>query len=108
MNKSAIFEDFSAGPGAIEPRGSAQSDPLEGFEAGYKAGWDDAVAAQQGSQAHLSTVLAQNLEQAEFTLIEAQTEVLKSVKPVLNEITATLLPGLSSAALRALISEEIS
>ena len=108
MSNPVFFEDFSSSASLADQRGGGQSDPLEGYEVGYKAGWDDAVAAHQESKAHLSAVLSQNLEQAEFTLIEAQTELLKSIKPVLDEITGTLLPGLSNAALRTLIADEIS
>ncbi len=108
MSNQVFFEDFSGSAGPSDPRGGSQSDPLEGYEVGYKAGWDDAVAAHQESKAHLSAVLSQNLEQTEFTLIEAQQEILKSIKPVLDEVTSTLLPGLSNTALRTLIAEEIS
>lgn len=108
MSTPVFFEDFS-GPSDSPIRGSSQgSDPLEGYELGYRAGWDDAVKAHQESQIHLSTVLAQNMEQIEFSLVEAQVDILKSMKPVFNEITSTLLPGLSNEALRALIAEEIS
>ena len=108
MSNPVFFEDFSTGASTVSHNGTGSADPLEGYETGYKAGWDDAVKAQLDSKAHLSTVLTQNLEQTEFTLVEAQAEILKAVKPVLDEITATLLPGLSNTALRTLISEEIS
>jgi flagellar biosynthesis/type III secretory pathway protein FliH len=108
MSTPVFFEDFSGGQNAPQRGSSQTSDPLEGYELGYKAGWDDAVKAHQESQTHLSTVLAQNLEQIEFSLVEAQTDILKSMKPVFNEITSTLLPGLSDSALRALIAEEIA
>jgi flagellar assembly protein FliH len=102
-----IFEDFSAGPSAPDQSGSDQGDSLEGYETGYKAGWDDALKSHQDSKTHISTSLAQNLEQIEFTLIEAKAEVIASIKPVLNEITNTLFPSLTNIALRDLIAGEI-
>ena len=107
MSAAMIFEDFSIGPSAIPALGPSTSDALEGYETGYKAGWDDALQAHKDSKTHLSTSLAHNLEQIEFTLIEAQSAVLASLRPVLNEVAATLLPGLSNTALQTLISSEI-
>ena len=100
--------EFSSGTRKATQPGSQDGDPLEGYEVGYKAGWDDAVSANLDSKSHLATALAQNLEQVEFTLVEAQASILKAVKPVFEEITATLLPGFSNEALRALIAEEMS
>ena len=107
MSSSVIFEDFSLGPIAKPTHGSASADPLEEYETGYKAGWDDAVSAHQDSKTHLSTVLAQNLEQVEFTLIEAKADLLSSLRPIFEEITSTLIPGLANTALRTLIADEI-
>ncbi|MEP5154609.1 hypothetical protein [Planktotalea sp.] len=107
MSTAVFFEDFSTEPNTNQSGQRTGSDPLEGYEIGYKAGWDDAIKANQESKTHLSTVLAQNLEQIEFSLVEAQADVLKSMKPVLDQITTILLPGLMNNALRALLQEEI-
>lgn len=107
MSMSMIFEDFSAGPNVPKQAGGSDGDPLEGYETGYKAGWDDALVAHKDSKTHLSTALTQNLEQIEFTLIEAQSALLSAMRPILDEIATTLLPGLSNTALRNLVSDEI-
>ncbi len=107
MNASSFFEDFSQGPNAPKLSPDGQSDPLEGYETGYQAGWDDAVKAHQESQVHLTSTLSQNLEQIEFTLVEAQTQLLSTLKPVMEEITNTLFPGLVGEGLRALVVAEI-
>lgn len=107
MTANSLFEDFSEGPNPPRTTSGGQSDPLEGYESGYQAGWDDAVKAHQESQTHLTSTLSQNLEQIEFTLIEAQTQLLSTIKPVMEEITHTLLPGLTNEGLRALVVTEI-
>lgn len=107
MNIASIFEDFSEGPNAPRQQSTGANDPLEGYETGYQAGWDDAVKAHQDSQLHLASTLSQNLEQIEFTLIEAQSQLLTTIKPVIEEITNTLLPGLTAEGLRALVVAEI-
>lgn len=107
MSISAIFEDFSQGPLAPASSNVGSGDPLEGYETGYKAGWDDAVKAQLETKSHLTSSLVRNLEQVEFTLAEAQAAVLQNLKPVIDEVMDTLLPGLGEHALRSLLSEEI-
>ena len=107
MNAASFFEDFSEGPHAPKRSSEGQGDPLERYEAGYQAGWDDAVKAHLDAQTHLNATLSQNLEQVELTLIEAQTQLLSTIKPVIEEITITLLPGLASEGLRALVVAEI-
>ena len=107
MSLSSIFEDFSSTADSHRRSGPSQADPLAGYESGYQSGWDDAVKAHQESRTHLSTTLAQNLEQVEFTLIEAQGQLLLTLKPVIEEITNTLLPGLATEGLRNLILVEV-
>lgn len=107
MNAASFFEDFAVGPNAPQRASDGQSDPLEGYETGYQAGWDDAVKAHLDAQTHLTSTLSQNLEQIEFTLIEAQTQLLSTIKPVMEEITTTLLPGLTNEGLRALVVAEV-
>ena len=108
MSIATIFQDFSDSLPSTARANGKQSDPLEGYESGYQSGWDDAVSAHQDSHTHLSTTLEQNLERIEFTLLEAQAQLLTSIKPVLAEVTNTLLPGLANEALRALLNEEVS
>ncbi|MGH1576529.1 hypothetical protein [Planktotalea sp.] len=108
MSSQMIFQDFSTNQGPTETINPLQSDPLEGYELGYKAGWDDALKSHLESKSHISTSLAQNLEQIEFTLAEAKSEVFSSLKPVLNELTKTLFPSLTHIALRDLIANEVN
>lgn len=107
MSRVSFFENFSEGPNAPKQQSEGQSDPLEGYETGYQAGWDDAVKAHRHAQTHLSSTLSQNLEQIEFTLVEAQTQLLSTIKPVIKEIADTLIPGIAHEGLRALIVSEI-
>ncbi len=107
MSVAQFFEDFSDPSSLQRGRAKVAENPLDGYEEGYQAGWDDAVKAHQDAQTHLSSTLSQNLEQIEFTLVEAQSQLLSTIGPVLKEITKTLLPNLTSEALRALVVDEI-
>ena len=102
-----IFEDFSLGPAPNIAGADPSDDGLETFEKGYKAGWDDASKAHGDSQTHASAMLARNIEAMEFTLVEARTLVLASLKPVLSEIAETLLPQLTAPALHAQLLAEL-
>jgi hypothetical protein len=45
------------------------------FEQGYKAGWDDAVAAQSEDQTRIRADLARNLQSLSFTYQEARSHM---------------------------------
>jgi flagellar biosynthesis/type III secretory pathway protein FliH len=107
MSAISFFEDCSLGQSPITKTTNGQSDPLEGYETGYQAGWDDAVKAHQNAQSHLTSTLTQNLEQVEFTLVEAQTQLLTKIRPVLKEIFNTILPCLNQESLRSLVSHDL-
>lgn len=109
MSTLSLFEDFS-GHGAKAIRSGSDDlidDPLEGYETGYKAGWKDATKAHRDNCTHLASALSRNLEQIEFTMVEAQNHVLSALRPVLAEIANTLLPQLSKQALDQLLRSEI-
>ncbi|MEM9579562.1 MAG: hypothetical protein AAF891_02665 [Pseudomonadota bacterium] len=104
---TALFEDFSLGPQPTSAQASATNDSLESFDAGYKAGWDDASKAHGDSQSHASGMLARNIEAMEFTLVEARAMVLDALRPILSEVAQTLLPGLASQSLHAHLVTEL-
>ena len=60
------------------------------FEQGYSAGWDDAVAAQQGDQGRIRADLARNLQSLSFTFQDARSHVLQSIKPLILEMVNRL------------------
>lgn len=107
MSMSALFADFSDEISAVRAPDAPNPDILDGYEAGYQAGWDDAVTSQKEARAHLGAALSNNLEQIEFTLVEAQTEILARLRPILEEISKTLLPDLSDKGLCSHLVKEV-
>lgn len=85
-----------------------EDEKLQAFEAGYQAGWDDAVKAQTSEREKLSAELAQNLQDMSFTYHEALTKLTVSFEPALKEIIEKLLPETVRSALSAHILEQIS
>lgn len=76
-----------------------EDEKLQAFEAGYQAGWDDAIKAQSTDKEKLSEELAQNLQQMSFTYHEALAKLTTSFEPVFRKIVEKLLPAMLSNSL---------
>lgn len=98
-NFSTPVEDLIVAEGPVISTADAESQKLESFESGYKAGWDDAVSAQDEDTQRVGKELSQSLQDLSFTYQEAYSHVLKSMSPLLEEIVNVLLPGLIEDAL---------
>lgn len=80
---------------------------LAAYEQGYKAGWDDAAAAQSEDQTRIRADLARNLQQLSFTYQEARSHILKAIEPLLEEMVGRLLPETARETLAPLVLERI-
>lgn len=99
--KSDFLEDF----GAINQAKPAEPemkpvDPMQGYEAGYKAGWDDAIASAAQEREHISAEFARNLQELSFTFHEARNQVTASLLPFVEALLSKLLPMSSQTALK--------
>lgn len=81
---------------------------LEAFEAGYKAGWDDAIKSQSDDKTRISQDFAQNLQQISFSYHEAQAEILRSLKPVLEQVVGVLLPEIANSKFGSRLLAEVT
>ncbi|SEL54950.1 flagellar assembly protein FliH [Roseovarius azorensis] len=72
---------------------------LEAFEQGYQAGWDDAVKSQTEQARRITADLAQNLQDLHFTYEEAFAAIMTALRPLFDQMTASVLPRLSKATL---------
>ncbi len=80
---------------------------LAAYEQGYKAGWDDAAAAQSEDQTRIRADLARNLQQLSFTYQEARAHILKAIEPLLEEMVSRLLPETARETLAPLVLEQV-
>lgn len=78
------------------------------FEQGYSAGWDDAVAAQQGDQIRIRADLARNLQSLSFTFQDARSHVLQAIRPLILEMVNRLLPEVAREALAPTVLEAVT
>lgn len=102
MSRRFQFENFSPKAGGKDPNpesGPSESQAVESFENGYKAGWDDAVKVQQDEGSRVKTDLAQNLQSIAFTAEDARAHMLTALRPVLEEMVDSVLPEASRATL---------
>lgn len=118
MSARLTLEDFGTTPAEIqqtEPGQPAHSiDPaelegkrLEGYEAGYKAGWDDATRSMTQEAERVEAEFARNLEDLGFTFQEARSHVLSSLEPLLNAMVNVVLPKVVQDAIAQVVAEEI-
>jgi len=86
---------------------SLEEQRLEAFEQGYKAGWDDAAAAQSDDQSRVAADFARNLQELSFTYHEARGQILGALEPLLKEMVSKVLPKLARETLSQTIVDEI-
>lgn len=81
---------------------------LDSFEQGYKAGWDDCVAANAAEQSRIGADLARHLQALSFTYHEARGTLLRGLGPLMSDIAAKLLPAIAAQSLAPLIAERLA
>jgi flagellar biosynthesis/type III secretory pathway protein FliH len=105
-----IFDTAPAADGTFQPLIEAtavEEAKVASFEQGYSAGWDDAVAAQQGDQDKIRADLARNLQSLSFTFQDARSHVLQSIRPLILEMVNRLLPEVAREALAPTVLEAV-
>ena len=93
------LEDF-AGPAPFqdartESSATRERDGLARYEAGYAAGWEDAVRAAQADRTRVAEDLARALRDLSFTYVEARAALLQGLEPLLHCMVDRVLPDLA-------------
>jgi len=109
---SVPLEDFGEG---IKPSQDEDTGPdpvevarVEGYEAGYKSGWDDAVKSQKDDRQAVGAELAQNLRDLTFTYFEARDEIVSALSPFLEQLIDSLFPALLAESTAASVCAELT
>lgn len=112
MPRPVRLETFTAAPRrgsetepALVPADAVEEARLDSFEKGYKAGWDDAVAAQEDEDQRLRADVGRNLQGLSFTYHEARGHLLRGLAPLLEGICSRILPQVAQAALGGIVCE---
>jgi flagellar biosynthesis/type III secretory pathway protein FliH len=105
-----VFDTAPTVSGTMQPLVEAtavEEAKVASFEQGYSAGWDDAVAAQQGDQGRIRADLARNLQSLSFTFQDARGHVLQAIKPLILEMINRLLPEVARESLAPTVLEAV-
>jgi len=105
-----VFDTASASDGTLQPLVEATAvaeAKIASFEQGYSAGWDDAVAAQQGDQTRIRADLARNLQSLSFTFQDARSHVLQAIRPLILEMVNRLLPEVARETLAPTVLDAV-
>lgn len=113
MTATHLFEDFGSvmdDPSALTElsEDKVEDQKLASFESGYQAGWEDAIKAQTDVNAHVSSALAESLQEASFNYHEMRSVLNKTVQEVMDRVIETLLPKIARDSLGAHIQEQIA
>lgn len=109
---SHLLEDFGRMPGAdatarMISEEAWEEQRLAGFEQGYSAGWEDAVAARDHDRDRITSALAQRLEDMSFTYHEALTQMTAAMAPVFEAIVGKVLPEAMAMSFAHRIVEQV-
>lgn len=108
--KLEVFESVKpmlAGQSVVLEVSAIEDVRLQAYETGYSAGWEDAVGATRDDQTRISTELANNLQKLAFTFHEARSHVLKSVQPLVTQLSTRLLPELAQEVLAPVVLDTL-
>ncbi|MFN3644670.1 MAG: flagellar biosynthesis protein [Gemmobacter sp.] len=112
MTQRLKFEVFETDEGGARPVVVLDGEELEdtrlaAFEQGYRAGWDDAAAAQTDAAAQAQDTLAQCLGTLAADRTAMLRHVLAALRPLIEEMTARILPTVARAALPQQIADAL-
>ncbi len=104
-----VLEDFGnfAGPIPVETVDGErlEAEKLEAFDKGYAAGWEDATAACEQAASESAEAALARLQDLSFTFHEARAHVLRSILPLVEAITAQVVPKTLHATLGTRLTE---
>ena len=95
-------------PETAMPQDALEDMRLASFDAGYQAGWEDAVTAHAQESERTASAVAQNLQDLSFTCHEAFLKLTAASRPMMAQVVETLLPQIARRALGAHLVEQIA
>lgn len=110
MGQHLSLEDFSHATPASEP--GIDPDELKslekaGFDKGYAAGWDDALAGVEDKDKQSRADCAAALQEIDFTYFEARQHVMASFKPLIEAMMTAILPEVARQAIAPMVEQEL-
>ena len=114
---SRLLEEFGApaaasaasvpAPGSAPDPDALEEARLAGFEAGFRAGWDDATAALGDADDGARAAALARFQDISFAHHEARSTLLARIGPLLEAMLARILPDLARETLGAAVLEAL-
>ncbi|MGI1662068.1 hypothetical protein ACRDNQ_07495 [Palleronia sp. KMU-117] len=113
MGRLLALESFARAPAdafpeAVFSAADIEAARLDGYEAGYRAGWDDATSATSLEQDRIGEEFARNLRDLGFTYHEARAHVITGVDEVLRSFLRVFFPAFVGEALASHVQDAIA
>lgn len=85
-----------------------EDEKLKSFEEGFQAGWEDSLKAQVETKQKVSADFAKNLQEISFGYHESRHGLLKSLKPLFEDIFQKLVPVTAYANIGAQVVDQLN
>lgn len=112
MSLQALLEDFGSSASQVHQSvlsdEALESERLEAFDKGYRAGWDDAIKARSDETADFSTGFSQMLQDLSFTYHDAHAQVLSNLAPLFTDVLEKVLPKIAWDSIGAHVAEQLN
>jgi len=92
------LEDFGQSAASVVPARRAADVPSDGYDDGYNAGWDDAIAQVERDQTRVSEQLANCLLDLHQEHCGAMVGLIDSLEPALRDLFDKVLPHAAEKA----------
>lgn len=107
LRYEAPSDDVPSAPPSPAGPEETEAARLEAYEAGYRAGWDDAARAEAEDQSRIGAEFARNLQDLGFTFHEARAHVMQALEPLLTGMVEKVLPRLVSETIGQTVVEDL-
>lgn len=113
MSLAHRYQEFGSGlglaVGEIDLDGrDLEDEKLKSFEEGFQAGWEDSLKAQIETKQKVSSDFAKNLQEISFGYHEARHGLLKSLRPLFEEIFKKLMPATAYANIGTQVVDQLN
>ena len=113
VKRHTFLESFdgAATPGRNTPTALNTSDlerlKTDAYEAGYKCGWDDAIASDDKARDRIEAEFERNIQNLTFTYSEAVDTVRSELKEFIAALIEQFLPSIAPDLLREHIRDQL-
>jgi flagellar biosynthesis/type III secretory pathway protein FliH len=107
LNLQNFSDNNSVSPTLFLPRDRLSQIKKEALRTGFEQGYRQAREEFDAQTSDTASRLSENLQDIEFTHMEARNSILDSLEPLIRKLVSHLLPGLASDVLSDVIAAQV-